>query len=158
MMDAAHKLRSVKLIVSDFDGVMTDNRVLVGENGVESVFCSRADGLGIEMLKKKGIEIIVLSKEKNKVVEARCRKLGIRCIQGIDRKKSEFLKIVKESGLRKEEICFVGNEINDLECINESFVSVAPSDAHASVLGCVSYVAKARGGHGVFRELADLIC
>ena len=67
----------IKLIACDFDGVMTDNTVIVDENGKESVVCSRSDGLGIGILKEKGIEVIVISKEKNKVVGARCRKLDI---------------------------------------------------------------------------------
>ncbi len=157
-MDVKERLKNVKLIVSDFDGVMTDNRVLVREDGLESVFCNRGDGFGIERLLKKGIKVVVLSKEKNRVVRARCEKLGIEAVHGIDEKKGVFLKIIEEKGVKKEEVCFVGNDVNDLECVKESSISVVPADAHPSLLEHASYVTKAKGGWGVIRELADLIC
>jgi len=155
--ETKERIKHVRMIISDFDGVMTDNRVLVDENGVESVFCNRADGLGIEMLRRKGIDFVVLSKEKNKVVEARCKKLGIKCYSGIDDKKEVFLKIIEEKKIKNNEVCFVGNDINDLECIKLAYVSIAPSDAHVLVLNQASYVTKTKGGYGVIREVADLI-
>ena len=84
--------KKIKLLVLDFDGVMTDNRVLVTEDGKEAVFCNRSDGLGIEMLKKREIEVVVISKEKNKVVQARCQKLKIKFLQGIENKYKTALK------------------------------------------------------------------
>ena len=81
-------LRDVKLLVFDFDGVMTDNRVLVFEDGREAVLCSRGDGMGLDLLKKSGLPLAVISKEVNPVVSARCRKLKIPCEQGIDDKLS----------------------------------------------------------------------
>ncbi len=71
---------NIKLLALDFDGVLTNNKVIVDENGKESVICSRSDGMGIEMMKNKGIEVIVISKEKNKVVKARCDKFKIPCV------------------------------------------------------------------------------
>src|SRR6185369_656326 len=79
---------SIKLLVLDFDGVMTDNRVLVSEHGQEAVFCDRGDGLGIGLVKQSGVQVLVISKEKNPVVAARCNKLGVECIQGCDNKLS----------------------------------------------------------------------
>lgn len=152
-----NKFKKIKLIVSDFDGVMTDNRVLVNEDGAESVFCNRSDGLAVELLRKKGVDVIVISKETNKVVEARCKKLGIAVYHGIDNKLELFKKVMKEKKIAKNEVCYVGNEINDLECMEEAELSVAPADSHKSVLEITSFVTKAKGGEGVIREISDLI-
>lgn len=151
------KFQKIKLLVVDFDGVMTDNRVLVSEDGTESVFCNRSDGLGIEMLKKKGIEVLVISKEKNKVVQARCKKLKIKCLQGIDDKDSLFLKEIKRRKLKLENVCFIGNDINDLDCIKSAGIGVAVADSYKLALEIADYVTKKKGGEGVVREVVDLI-
>ena len=83
-------VKKIQLIVFDFDGVFTDNRVIVLQDGTEGVFCSRADGIGLESVRKACIKMMVLSKEKNPVVKARCKKLNIFSIQGCDNK-SEVL-------------------------------------------------------------------
>ncbi len=152
-----NKFKKIKLIVSDFDGVMTDNRVLVDEDGVESVFCNRSDGLAVELLRKKGVDVVVISKETNKVVEARCKKLGIEVYHGIDNKLELFERVMKERKIAKNAVCYVGNEINDLECMKEAELSVAPADSHKSVLEIASFVTKAKGGEGVIREISNLI-
>lgn len=149
--------KKIKLIVSDFDGVMTDNRVLVNEDGVESVFCNRSDGLAIELLREKGIDVVVISKQTNKVVAARCNRLGVTIYHGINSKLELFKKVVEEGKFAKHEVCYVGNEVNDLECMKEAELSVAPADAHQSVLEIASLVTKAKGGEGVIREISDLI-
>jgi YrbI family 3-deoxy-D-manno-octulosonate 8-phosphate phosphatase len=151
------KFEKIRLIVSDFDGVMTDNKVIVNEEGVESVFCNRSDGMGIKLLKEKGVDLVVLSKEVNKVVETRCKKLGIEVYHGIDNKIKLFRKVVKEKKASIDEVCYVGNEINDFECMQEAGISVAPSDSHESILNIADFVTKARGGEGVIREISDLI-
>lgn len=152
-----NKFKNIKLIVSDFDGVMTDNRVLVNEDGVESVFCNRSDGLAIELLRKKGVDMIVISKETNKVVAARCNKLGVTIYHGINSKLGLFKKVVEQGKFAKHEVCYVGNEVNDLECMKEAELSIAPADAHQSVLKIASFITKAKGGKGVIREVSDLI-
>lgn len=153
----SNNLKKIKLLVLDFDGVMTDNRVLVSEDGKESVFCNRGDGLGIEMLKKKGIEVVVISKETNKVVQARCKKLKIECWDSIDEKYKLFLREIKKRNLKLENVCFIGNDINDLECIKNAGIGVAVADSYKSVLRIADYITKKRGGEGAVREIADLI-
>ena len=150
-------MKKIKLIVSDFDGVMTDNRVLVREDGLESVFCNRSDGLAISILKKNGIELVVLSKEKNKVVQTRCKKLNIEAISGSDNKITEFRKIIKMRNLAKDQVCFIGNDINDLECIKEAEISIVPFDAYPEVARYATHITNAKGGFGVIREVAQLI-
>src|SRR5208282_2878106 len=103
-------LGQLKLLVLDFDGVLTDNRVLVSEDGHESVFCCRGDSLGLGMLKAAGIEVVVLSKEKNPVVDARCRKLGIECVQGCDRKLVTLQALGSSRDIGSSQIAYVGND------------------------------------------------
>lgn len=150
-------LAKIKMLVSDFDGVMTDNTVIVDENGKESVVCSRADGLGIEMLRKKGIEVIVISKESNKVVKARCNKLKIPCIQEIEDKLSILKKEMAKRGLSKEEACFIGNDITDIECIRYAGIGIAVSDSYPEAKKAADFVTRKRGGEGAIREVADMI-
>lgn len=149
--------KKIRLIVSDFDGVFTDNRVLVSEDGVESVLCSRSDSLGIELLKAKGKDILVISKEKNKVVEARCRKLNLQVFSGINSKLDMFKKIIGESGLPYESVCYIGNDINDLECIVFAHVGVAVADAYPEVIAVADFVTSKHGGNGAIREIIDLV-
>lgn len=149
--------QKIKLLVLDFDGVLTDNRVLVSEDGKESVFCNRSDSLGIEMLQKSGIEVIVISKEKNKVVKVRCEKLKISCKNGIENKINIFLKEIKKRNLKKEQVCYIGNDINDLECIKVAGVGVAVADSYSKILKSADYITKKNGGKGAVREIADLI-
>ncbi|MCD4781600.1 MAG: HAD hydrolase family protein [Candidatus Omnitrophica bacterium] len=148
--------RRIKLLVCDFDGVFTDNSVIVDENGKESVICSRSDSLGVEMLKKKGINVIVISKERNNVVQSRCQKMGIPCFWGIDEKLSVMQKEMKEYGLEPDEVCYLGNDINDLECMRY-VIGVAVGDANDQAKEIARYVTKANGGRGAVREVADHI-
>jgi YrbI family 3-deoxy-D-manno-octulosonate 8-phosphate phosphatase len=144
-------------IVFDFDGVMTDDRVAVTESGEESVTCNRSDGMGIEMLRHKGVRMWVLSKEQNPVVAARCRKLKIPCHHGIDDKSTALRKLAESEGLDLARTIYVGNDVNDLECIRTVGLGVAVADAHPTVRAEAGLILSARGGRGAVRELADLI-
>jgi len=150
-------LRSVRLLVLDFDGVMTDNRVLVLEDGREAVLCSRGDGMGIGLLKAAGVPVAVISKEVNPVVGARCRKLGIPFLQGIDDKLAEFRRVAAEHGVELAETAFMGNDVNDLACMHAAGVAIAPADAHPQALQAASLVTTAFGGVGAVREVCDLL-
>jgi YrbI family 3-deoxy-D-manno-octulosonate 8-phosphate phosphatase len=147
----------IKLLVCDFDGVMTNNKVYTDEDGKESVICDRGDGLGIEYYKKKGGEILVISKEKNKVVEARCKKLGVRVLHGVDEKLDLFIREVKKLDIVMEEVCYMGNDINDLECIKEAGIGVAVNDSYPEVKKIANYITEKGGGAGAVREICDLI-
>lgn len=147
----------IKMLVCDFDGVMTNNAVIVDENGKESVICNRSDGLGIELLKKKGIEVIVISKEKNRVIKARCDKLKISCIQGINDKLTILKSEMTRRNLIQEEVCFVGNDINDVECIKYAGIGIAVMDSYPEVKKAANIVTKKKGGEGAVREAADII-
>ena len=148
-------LREIKLLALDFDGVMTDNRVLVTENGEEAVFCNRGDGLGLAMLKEHGVEVLVISKEKNKVVGARCRKLGIECIQGCDNKLAALQSNSSARKLAPAEIAYVGNDVNDLECLQWVGVPVAVADSVPAAIAAARFKTPRGGGHGAVRDVVD---
>ena len=149
--------QSPKLVVFDFDGVFTDNRVLVHEDGTESVLCNRSDGLGIERLADKGIPMLILSTETNKVVSARARKLGIPCRQGIDNKLRTLKSILKKRRIDPKEVVFVGNDVNDLECLQWVGCGIAVRDSVPAVLSKAKIVLRKEGGKGAVREVCDLL-
>jgi N-acylneuraminate cytidylyltransferase len=148
---------AVRLLVLDFDGVMTDNRVLVLQDGTEGVFCNRSDGLGLGLLQKAGVPVLVISKEANPVVSARCKKLGIDCRQGIDDKVHVLREELRARGVPAAHAAYVGNDVNDLECLREVGLAVAVADAYPPVLRAASFVTKKAGGLGAVREVCDLI-
>lgn len=147
----------VEGIVFDFDGVFTDDRVLVDEHGTEVVRCSRRDGMGIEMLRNAGLPMIVISKERNAVVARRCEKLRLEHRQGQDIKLGTLKTWIGDRGLDAEHVIYVGNDVNDLECMAAVGCAVAPADAHPKALAAASVVLRCEGGKGAVRELADLI-
>lgn len=151
------RLAAIRLLVFDFDGVMTDNRVVVFEDGREGVLCSRGDGMGMDRLRDAGLPVAVISKEGNPVVTARCRKLKIPCVQGVGDKLPVLRGIVAEQGITLADVAYMGNDINDLECMQAVGLAVAPADAEPSILRIAGLVTIARGGFGAVREVADLI-
>lgn len=150
-------LRDIRLLVLDFDGVFTDNRVMVMQDGTEGVLCSRGDGMGLEMLRKSGMPIFVLSKEQNPVVAARCRKLKLECLHGIDDKLPELKKLAERMGVMKHQIAYVGNDTNDLGPMGWVGLPIAVADAHPEALAAARYVLSKPGGFGALRELCDLL-
>jgi YrbI family 3-deoxy-D-manno-octulosonate 8-phosphate phosphatase len=147
----------VALLVLDFDGVLTDNRIWVTPEGVESVACSRSDGLGLEMLRGHGVEVFVLSKEASPVVAARCRKLGIPFRQGVENKDAALRSLAMERKVTLDQIVYVGNDVNDLLCMVIAGCGVAVADAHPDVLGQADLILSSPGGRGAVREVCDLI-
>ena len=147
----------IQLIVYDFDGVMTDNRVYLDQNGNEMVKVNRGDGLGISEIKKLGIQQIIISTEKNAVVSARASKLGINCLQGIDDKKGALLDYCKGKKIDLKNVAYVGNDINDKKAMKISGVTFCPADAHETIKSFSDYVLSTKGGRGVVRELLDII-
>lgn len=145
----------IRLFVLDFDGVMTNNRVQVDQDGNEAVWCHRGDGLGIAQLKNGSIEMLVLSTEKNPVVDARCRKLGIECIQACDDKLAALQKAVQLRGLSPQEVAYIGNDVNDLGCLRWVGVPIAVADAVHAIRSAACWVTSRPGGFGAVREVTD---
>ena len=145
------------LVVFDFDGVMTDNRVLVLQNGEEAVLCNRSDGMGLSRLRQAGIEAIVLSTEVNPVVQARCRKLGLTCLHGLEDKAAALREVAQARQIELGQVVYVGNDANDLGCMRAAGFAVAVADAHWSALEAADFVLSHNGGFGAVREVCDLI-
>ena len=149
--------RDVQLIIYDFDGVMTDNRALVFDDGHEAVFVNRSDGLAVSLIKKAGIRQIIVSTETNRVAGERARKLGIPCIQSVTDKRKTVEEYLKENKISPSKTIFVGNDLNDLEAMKYVGWPLAPSDAHKSVLKASKITLASKGGAGAVRELFDLL-
>ncbi|WP_229053674.1 acylneuraminate cytidylyltransferase [Aeromicrobium sp. Leaf350] len=147
----------VKAVVTDFDGVHTSDRVTVDENGIESVTVNRSDGMGVSMLKKAGIELLILSTETNGVVAARAAKLGVEVIHGCDDKPTALRAWAAERGLALTDIAYLGNDVNDIGCLRLVGFPVAVADAHPAALHAAHIVLRRHGGDGVVRELADRV-
>lgn len=149
-------LGRIRLVVFDFDGVFTDNHVYLSEDGKESVRCWRGDGLGLRELERLGLEVLILSTEENVVVTTRSQKLRVPCIQGCPDKLEELERMAASKGIDLSEVAFVGNDVNDLECLRSVGFAVVVADAHPSVQAHARYTTRTPGGRGAVREVCDL--
>ena len=150
-------IANVRIVFFDFDGVFTDNRVLINEDGKESVFCYRSDGVGLSKLKKVGVECMVISAETNPVVSIRCQKLNIDCIQGVRNKQEVLMKVLVEKGFDSQEAGYVGNDDGDFDSMQFVGVPVAVADAYPHIKDIACIVLKRDGGMGAVREICDYI-
>jgi YrbI family 3-deoxy-D-manno-octulosonate 8-phosphate phosphatase len=145
-------------LVLDFDGVLTDNRVLVLGDGTEGVWCDRGDGYGLDLLlSSTGLPVTVLSRERNPVVAARCRKLGIDCRQDLQDKTEALESWLREQGADPADALYVGNDLNDLDCMARVGCPVAVADAAPEVRRAARIVLDRPGGRGAVRQLTDLL-
>lgn len=147
----------VRALVTDFDGVMTDNRVHVDQDGHEAVVCNRGDGWGISLLKRAGIHVACISTEKNPVVAARCGKLDIPYWQGQEDKLSALRAFLDECSVPPDQCVYVGNDTNDAPCLEFVGLAVVPRDAAPVVTPLADWQTGAAGGEGVLREVASMI-
>ncbi len=148
-------ISSLALVVFDFDGVLTDNRVLVSSDGTESVFCSRSDGLAFDMLREAGIPAIIMSTETNPVVAQRAKKLNLEVLRAVADKGAELRRYCTERGIPLESVAFVGNDLNDLPAMTIVGCAIAPADSHPEVLKHAHLRLRTNGGHGVAREIFE---
>lgn len=147
----------VDLVVFDFDGVLTDNRVWVDEEGHEMVAANRSDSLGVAYLRRSGLKMVVLSTETNPVVAARCRKMQLPVVQGVWDKAAELPRIMAEYNAAPERTIYVGNDINDVPCFSLVGCAVAVADAQPAARRAADIVLSRNGGHGAVRELLDIL-
>jgi N-acylneuraminate cytidylyltransferase len=147
----------VSMLVFDFDGVFTDNRVWVNEEGKEQVASNRSDGLGIMMLLKSGVKAAVISLETNPVVARRCEKLGLPYRAGVENKADVLREVVSQNNADMGGVVYVGNDTNDLPCFPLVACAVAVADSHPKVLRQADLRLNHKGGHGAVREICDLV-
>lgn len=150
-------IKNIQLLVFDFDGVFTNNKVIVSESGEESVICDRSDGIGLAMLRSLGIEMIILSTESNKVVTKRAEKLKIQCRQGIPDKLVELHSIAMEYNISLDRMAYLGNDINDLDCLKAVGLPVVVADAYPQVKEIATLILKKNGGDGAVREFCEFL-
>ena len=157
MTELSPLLERVRFAVFDFDGVFTDNRVWVNERGEEALAFSRSDGLGLRRLDEVGIRYLIVSMEKNPIVGARANKLEVDCVQGVDHKLSVVRGRAVDLGVTLEDTAFLGNDINDAECLRAVGVPVVPADAWPEVKALAQWVLSRPGGNGCVREFCDAV-
>jgi N-acylneuraminate cytidylyltransferase len=148
---------SVEALVLDFDGVFTDNRVIVFQDGREAVICDRSDGWGVARLGSLGVAVFVLSAEENPVVDARCAKLGIACSSGVRDKLVVLREWLAEKHIDRSRVVYVGNDVSDLPCLRAVGCGVAVQDAHPLVQRSAKLILYSAGGRGAVREICDLV-
>ena len=155
--------RDVHTIVFDFDGVFTDNRVWVDQNGIESIRCDRSDGLGFDLLRafiqKNNWELqyFILSKEMNPVVSARAQKIQVDCMQSISDLAFFLKQYLTNNNLDSDGLIYLGNDLNDLAAMQISGFSIAPADSHPLILNQANLILPRKGGDGFVREFIEML-
>jgi N-acylneuraminate cytidylyltransferase len=147
----------IAAVIFDFDGVFTNNKVLVTDDGREAVLCDRSDGYAIGQLRRTGLPLLVLSTEKVPIVRFRCEKLGLQCIHDVEDKVPVLKNWLAQRGIPAEQTVYVGNDVNDLGCMALVGHPVAVGDAYPEVKEAAHYILNAHGGNGAVRELAHAV-
>lgn len=154
---SANYLNHIKLVFFDFDGVFTDNRVFVDQNGNESVICNRSDGLGLKLLNDLGIKYYVISTETNPIVAHRCQKLKAEYVQGVENKADVVLSLMDKNNVEPSSCLFLGNDINDIPAFQVVGVAVAVNDRNTDIDMYVNLILDREGGNGAVYELCRRI-
>ncbi len=157
MNSKVHKIQKPKILFTDFDGCLTDDRVWLNQDGEEFVAANRKDGLAIKRLKNLGIQVVITSTETNKVVLARGNKMGVEVLQGLSDKAESIEHYLNQKNLSWNDVWYIGNDVNDLGAIRKAKLSICPSDAVKAVKKQVDLKLKTKGGYGVLSELATLL-
>src|SRR2546426_2916443 len=155
--DFQARLRRVRLVAMDVDGVLTDAGMYYSESGDELKKFNTRDGMGIKMLQAAGLVTAFITREKTAIVERRGQKLAVPEVhQGVDDKRGVLATLASKYGLTLDQVAYIGGDVNDLEALRAVGFSAAPADAMPSVLKAVRYVCKKKGGEGAVREVADV--
>lgn len=152
------KLKLIKILILDVDGVMTDGRIIMDDDGRELKNFYVRDGHGLKVLQRYGIKVALLTGRQSKVVEHRAKDLEIKDVyQKVFNKKEVFEKILIKHKLSAEEAAFIGDDIIDIPVLKNVGFSAAVADAADVVRKSVDYVARNNGGHGAVREICEMI-
>lgn len=152
------RFASVKLLICDIDGVFSDGRIYMGNNGEELKTFHTRDGFGVKALRSAGIEVAVITGRNSRIVENRFRALGVPHIyQGQEDKRIAFNELLQQLALSPAEVAYIGDDIPDLALIEACGLGVAVADAHPLVAEAANYVTRIKGGEGAVRELCDLL-
>jgi 3-deoxy-D-manno-octulosonate 8-phosphate phosphatase (KDO 8-P phosphatase) len=157
LSDLDRLLQAVRLAVFDFDGVFTDNSVWADGDGRESVRCCRADGFGLARLRGVGVGVVILTSETAPVAVARAKKLEIDCRHGLCDKLAALREETERRGVPLEQTAYVGNDMNDADCLRAVGLPVCPADAWPEVAGLARWTLERHGGEGCVREFCDAV-
>ncbi len=146
-----------RAVVTDFDGVHTEDTAIVDQDGRESVTVRRGDGMGVSLLRKAGVPLLILSTETNPVVIARARKLQVDVISGCDDKLTALRAWAGEKGVDLADVVYLGNDVNDVACLGAVGHPAVVADAHPTAKAAARIVLRSEGGRGAVRELADRV-
>ena len=152
------KCLKVKLVITDVDGVLTDGGMFYSENGEMLKKFNTRDGMGVALLRNFRIPVVIITGENSKIAISRAKKLLIKDIFiGIKQKELLLSKICKKYKVEKNNIAYIGDDINDLAILKQVGLSASPKDAISIIKKNSNYICKLKGGEGVLREIADLI-
>ena len=152
------KIRRIKLVITDVDGVLTDGGMYYNNEGEYMKKFNTRDSMGMELLLKKGIKTVMLTRENSSIVKTRAKKIKVsKLYSGILDKNKQLKKILKEYGLSPEQIAYIGDDVNDFEIMKSVGFACSPNDGIKQIQKISDYVCKLNGGDGVFREFADII-
>jgi N-acylneuraminate cytidylyltransferase len=144
-----------KIIFTDFDGCLTNDKVRVNMFGRESVNVNRKDGLAIKRLNRMGIEVVIATTETNRVVKVRAKKMKIECLSGLESKVDAISSYISARNITWSDVWYIGNDVNDLEAIEKATLSFCPSDASPEVFIKADVVLSRKGGEGLLAEIAS---
>lgn len=151
-------LKNIKLLVIDVDGTLTDSGMYYSNKGEELKKFNTKDGKGLELIRGINVKVVIITGENSNIVKSRAIKLNITdCFLNVKDKKNLLLKICLEQNINLEEVAYIGDDINDLECLKMVGFSACPADSLEVVKKAVKYICKLNGGFGAVRELCDLI-
>jgi 3-deoxy-D-manno-octulosonate 8-phosphate phosphatase (KDO 8-P phosphatase) len=153
-----HKIRRVRLLILDVDGVMTDGRIIIDDAGLESKHFDVKDGHGLKILMRYNIDVVLLTGRRSRVVDHRAADLGITEVyQGIRNKLEAFVGILERRKLTPEETAYVGDDVVDIPLLKRVGFAVAVPDAVQEVRHVADYVTNRPGGRGAVREVCEMI-
>ncbi len=152
------KLQHIKILIMDVDGVMTDGRIIINDDGRETKNFDVRDGHGIKLVQRYGIEVALLTGRQSEVVKHRANELGITEVhQKIFNKKEVFAEILQKNNLNANQAAFIGDDIIDVPVLKEAGFSATVADAIDIVKKTVDYVTKNKGGRGAVREVCEML-
>ena len=151
-------LQKIKLLALDVDGVLTDGSIYISPAGEVFKGFNAKDGMGISCALRSGLQIAVITGRQSPIVERRCEELGITLLQqGVKDKRLALQQMAQELGLAREEIAYMGDDLNDIPAFKASGLNIVPADAAMEVLAVADIITKASGGRGAVREAITMI-
>jgi 3-deoxy-D-manno-octulosonate 8-phosphate phosphatase (KDO 8-P phosphatase) len=152
------RAKKIRLLMLDVDGVMTNGKIIINSNGIETKIFDVRDGHGIKMLMREGIDVIIITGRESEIVNMRAKELGIREVyQKVLKKIDKYEEILREKNLKDEDVCYIGDDLVDLPILRRVGFAIAVADSIDDIKRYVHYITKRRGGDGAVREVTELI-